>query len=40
MHKLIVIDGDGKSRLLSVNVEAGKTFEVKAIDVASLPLAP
>ncbi len=40
VHKLIVIDGDGKSRLLSVNVEAGKTFEVKAIDVASLPLAP
>ncbi|MFZ5440527.1 MAG: protein kinase domain-containing protein [Myxococcota bacterium] len=39
-HKLVVIDGDGRSRLLSVNIEPGKTTELRAIDVASLPLAP
>ncbi|MFO0597468.1 MAG: protein kinase [Myxococcaceae bacterium] len=40
VHKLVVIDGDGKSRVLSVSIEAGKTTEFKAIDVSSLPLAP
>ncbi len=40
VHKLVVIDGDGKSRLLSVTIEAGKTNELRGIDVSSLPLAP
>jgi hypothetical protein len=39
VHKLIVLDGDGKPRLLSVTIEAGKTNELKAIDVSSLPAA-
>ena len=40
IHKLVIIDGDGKSRLLSVNIESGKTAEMRGIDVGSLPLAP
>jgi hypothetical protein len=40
VHKLIVIDGDGKGRLLSVTIEAAKTNELRGIDVSSLPLAP
>lgn len=39
-HRLVVIDGDGRSRLLSVIIEAGKVNELRGIDVASLPLAP
>ncbi len=39
-HKLRVIDGDSKSRLLSVTVEAGKTLELKGVDVGSLPMMP
>ena len=38
VHKLHVIDGDGKMRLLSVTITAGKTSEMPAIDVSSLPL--
>jgi serine/threonine-protein kinase len=37
VHKLQVIDGDGKARLLSVTIEAGKTNEMRAVDVGSLP---
>ncbi len=37
VHKLQVIDGDGKARLLSVTIEAGKTAEMRAVDVGSLP---
>ncbi len=40
VHKLVVIDGDGKSRLLSATIEAGKTNEMRGVDVSSLPLAP
>ncbi|MGV3620671.1 MAG: protein kinase domain-containing protein [Archangium sp.] len=40
IHKLVIIDGDGKSRLLSVNIESGKTNEMRGVDVGSLPLAP
>ncbi len=40
VSKLVVIDGDGKARLLSVTIEAGKTNEMRAVDVGSLPLAP
>ena len=38
VHKLNVVDGDGKMRMLSVTIEAGKTNEMRAIDVSSLPL--
>ncbi len=37
VHKLNVIDGDGKMRMLSVTITAGKTNEMQAIDVSSLP---
>lgn len=40
VSKLVVIDGDGKARLLSISIEAGKTNEMRAVDVGSLPLAP
>ncbi len=40
VHKLVVIDGDGKARMLSVTIEPGKTNEMRAIDVSSLPFAP
>ena len=40
VHKLHVIDGDGKVRLLSVTIEAGKTNDMPAIDVSSLPVVP
>ncbi len=40
VHKLVVIDGDGKSRLLSVNIKAGATSDMTGVDVGSLPLAP
>jgi len=40
VHRLKVIDGDGKARLLSVNIEGGKTLSLPAVDVSSLPLAP
>ena len=39
VHKLQVIDGDGKPRMLSVTIEAGKTNEMRAVDVSSLPAA-
>ncbi|MBL8912815.1 MAG: protein kinase [Archangium sp.] len=39
IHKLIVMDGDGRSRVLSVTVTAGKTVEMNGIDVSSLPFA-
>ena len=38
VHKLQVIDGDGKARLLSVTIEAGKTADMAGVDVSSLPL--
>jgi serine/threonine-protein kinase len=38
-HRLTVLDGDGKARLLSITIEAGKTAEFKAVDVNSLPMA-
>ena len=40
VHKLRVVDGDSKSRLLSVTIDSGKTLDMKGIDVGSLPLAP
>jgi serine/threonine-protein kinase len=40
VHRLRVIDGDGKARLLSVTIEAGKTNEMRGVDVGSLPPAP
>ena len=40
VHKLHLIDGDGKQRMLSVTIEAGKTNEMRAVDVSSLPLVP
>ncbi|MFT3707609.1 MAG: PEGA domain-containing protein [Archangium sp.] len=39
VHKLIVMDGDGRSRVLSVTVTAGKTVDMNGIDVSSLPFA-
>jgi serine/threonine-protein kinase len=39
-HQLRVVDGESKLRLLSVSIEAGKTLEIKAVDVATLPAAP
>ena len=39
VHKLRVVDGDSKSRLLSISIESGKTLELKGVDVGSLPLA-
>ena len=40
VHKLQVIDGDGKTRTLSVTIEAGKTNEMRGVDVSSLPVLP
>jgi serine/threonine-protein kinase len=40
VHRLRVVDGDSKSRLLSVTIDSGKTLELKGVDVGSLPLAP
>jgi serine/threonine-protein kinase len=40
VHRLRVVDGDSKSRLLSVSIDSGKTLELKGVDVGSLPLAP
>jgi serine/threonine-protein kinase len=40
VHKLRLVDGDSKSRLLSVTIDSGKTLELKGVDVSSLPLAP
>ncbi|MEW5741738.1 MAG: protein kinase [Myxococcota bacterium] len=40
VHRLRVVDGDSKSRLLSVTINSGKTLELKGVDVSSLPLAP
>ncbi|MCC6336850.1 MAG: protein kinase [Myxococcales bacterium] len=40
VHKLRLVDGDSKSRLLSVTIDSGKTLELKGVDVGSLPLAP
>ncbi len=37
-HTLRVVDGDGKVRSLSVNIEAARTLEIKGVDVASLPM--
>jgi serine/threonine-protein kinase len=37
---LRVVDGDGKNHQLSVKIERGKTLELKAVDVGSIPLAP
>ncbi|MEW6434538.1 MAG: protein kinase [Myxococcota bacterium] len=38
VHKLRVVDGDSKSRLLSVTIDSGKTLDMKGVDVGSLPL--
>ncbi len=38
VHKLRIVDGDSKNRSLSVTIEGGKTMEVRAVDVQSLPL--
>jgi serine/threonine-protein kinase len=40
VHRLRVVDGDGRVRLLSVTVEAGKTVDLKGVDVGSLPPVP
>ena len=40
VHRLRLIDGDGRPRMLSVIIEAGKTNEMRAVDVSSLPLIP
>ena len=40
VHKLRLIDGDGKPRMLSITIEAGKTNEMRAVDVSSLPVIP
>jgi serine/threonine-protein kinase len=40
VHRLRVVDGDSRDRVLSVQIEAGKTTEFFALDVGSLPLAP
>jgi hypothetical protein len=32
-----VVDGDSKNRTLSVTIQGGKTVEMKAVDVSSLP---
>ncbi|MFT3835758.1 MAG: protein kinase [Myxococcaceae bacterium] len=40
VHRLRVVDGDGKNRILSVNLKAGATVEMKAVDVSSLPFQP
>lgn len=40
VHKLRVVDGDSKSRLLSISIEPGKTAEMKGIDVGTLPAWP
>jgi serine/threonine-protein kinase len=39
-HKLRVVDGESKDRVLSVRIEAGRVNEFRAIDVTSLPLSP
>ena len=39
VHLFRVIDSDSKNRKLSVKIEAGKTLEMKGVDVSSLPLA-
>ena len=38
-HKLKIVDENNKQHDLSVKIETGKTFELKGIDVESLPLA-
>ena len=38
IHKLSIIDGDSKHRMLSVSIESGKTQQMKAVDVQSLPI--
>ncbi len=38
VHKLRIVDGDSKNRMLSVTIEGGKTTEMRAVDVQSLPL--
>jgi len=38
VHRLRVVDGDSKNRMLSVTIEAGKTAEIKGVNVQSLPL--
>jgi serine/threonine-protein kinase len=38
VHRLRIVDGDSKNRMLSVTIEGGKTMEIKAVDVQSLPL--
>jgi serine/threonine protein kinase, bacterial len=38
VHKLRLVDGDSKNRILSVKIEGGKTMEIRAVDVQSLPL--
>jgi hypothetical protein len=40
VHRLRVVDGDGKNRMLSINLKAGQTMEMKAVDVSSLPMMP
>jgi serine/threonine-protein kinase len=38
-HVLRVVDGDAQNRTLQVTIEAGKTADVKGVDVSSMPLA-
>ncbi len=38
VHRLRVVDGESKNRLLSVSVKGGQTLELKAVDVSTLPL--
>jgi serine/threonine-protein kinase len=37
VHKLRLIDSEGKARTLSVSIEAGKELKLPAVDVGSLP---
>ena len=40
IHRLRIIDGDSKARMLSVSIEVGKPAVMNAVDVQSLPLHP
>jgi serine/threonine-protein kinase len=39
VHRLVVMDGDGKARVLSVTIRAGKAEAMNGVDVGSLPYA-
>lgn len=40
VHRLRVVDGEGKARVFSVRIEPGKTNESRPLDVSSLPPEP